>query len=66
MKCVCMWNSTRMQGLRVIRDCVCQVRVRGEKGLYGKVAQLQALVSAALLVVLRELLYKTLEMYNVQ
>ena len=62
-----MWNSTRMQGLRVIRECVCQVRVRGEKGLlYGKVAQLQVLVSAALLVVLRVELYKTLEIGNVQ
>lgn len=38
MKCVCMWKSTRMQGLHVIKDCVCQVRVRGEKGPYGKVA----------------------------
>ena len=55
-----------MQGLRVIRDCVCQVRVRGEKGLYGQVVQLQVLVSAALLVVLRVVLYKSLEMCNVQ
>jgi hypothetical protein len=55
-----------MQGLRVITDWVCHVSVRGEKELHGQVVQLQVLVSAALLVVLRVVLYKTLEMCNVQ